>query len=95
MTVATDDKATRHLVEVFLLNKYINREMWRECFPYVFKVLENSKELDIKARFTLLLCVRRCLKRDGRTMEAIKSLEEASQWANGHLAEDYYERLLL
>ncbi len=77
LTTTTDEKATRHIVGVFPSCHYTNRETWREYLPHAFRVLHNSKELDTQARAVLLFSVGTCLGVDGRTEEAVKSLEEA------------------
>ena len=95
LTTTTDEKATRHIAKAFPSSHYTNRELWRECLPHAFRVLECSKELDINERCSLLLCVGRCLRMDGRIKEARKTLEEAFQWTNRHLAEDNLQRLMV
>ncbi|KAK3938160.1 putative kinesin light chain [Diplogelasinospora grovesii] len=74
LTAMTDEKATRHLITVFLSNDYANRNVWREYLPHAFRVLQHSKELNIKEKSDLLV--------DGRIKEAVKSLEEVCQWRN-------------
>ena len=95
LTTTTAEKATQHLADVFPDGHYTNREMWREYLPHAFRVLQCSKELDMKARCLLFVSVGRCLGADGRIKEARKSLEEAFQWTNRHLAEDNPERLIV
>jgi tetratricopeptide (TPR) repeat protein len=67
--------------------------VWREYLPHAFRVLQQSKELDIEERSELLFWVGRCLTVDGRIREAARSLEEACQWRNRHFAEDHPSRL--
>ncbi len=93
LEVTTDEKATRHLATVFPSANYKNRNLWREYLPHAFTVLQHSKVLDIQERSNLLSRVGRCLRADGRSKEAISSLEEACQWGNRHLAEDHLDRL--
>jgi tetratricopeptide (TPR) repeat protein len=93
LTAATDEKATRHLATVFPSDDYANRNVWREYLPHAFRVLQHSKELDIEEKSNLLFRIGRCLRVDGRTKEAIRSLEEACQWRNRHFAEDHPDRL--
>ncbi|KAK4248963.1 putative kinesin light chain [Corynascus novoguineensis] len=86
-------KAIRHLAIIFPSHDYANRNLWREYFPHVFKLLQQNKELNIKERFELLFWVGRCLMTDGRIKQAARGLEEASQWRNRHFAEDHPSRL--
>ncbi|KAK4118133.1 hypothetical protein N657DRAFT_556210, partial [Parathielavia appendiculata] len=82
LIATTDEKATRHLATIFPSDNYVNRNMWREYLPHAFRVLQQSKELDIEERSELLFWVGRCLRVDGRIKEAARSLEEACQWRN-------------
>jgi tetratricopeptide (TPR) repeat protein len=93
LTATTDEKATRHLATVFPSDDYANRNVWREYLPHTFKVLQHSKELDIKERSDLLFWIGRCLRVDGRIKEAVETLEEACQWRNRYFTEDHPSRL--
>jgi Tfp pilus assembly protein PilF len=93
LTATTGKKAIRHIATVFPSDDYANRNVWREYLPHAFRVLQQSKELDIEERSELLFWVGRCLRVDGRIKEAVETLEEACQWRNRHLAEDHPSRL--
>ncbi|KAK4160531.1 hypothetical protein QBC43DRAFT_113210 [Cladorrhinum sp. PSN259] len=92
-TAMTDEKAIRHLAEVFPYDDYVNREVWREYLPHASRLLQHSKDLDIAEKSDLLFWVGRCLKVDGRIKEATRSLEEAYNWRNRHFDEDHPDRL--
>ncbi|VBB84614.1 Putative Kinesin light chain [Podospora comata] len=94
LTATTEEKATRHLATVFPSDDYANRNVWREYLPHGLRVLQHSKELDIKERSDLLLGIGRCLRADGRIKESAKSLEEACQWRIRHFAKDHPSRLV-
>ncbi|KAK4244388.1 putative kinesin light chain [Corynascus novoguineensis] len=81
LTATASEKATRQLATVFPSDDYENRTIWRD------------KELDIEEKSDLLLCIGRCLIVDGRTKEAVRSLEEACQWRSCHFDEDHPSRL--
>ncbi|CAP65380.1 uncharacterized protein PODANS_6_8860, partial [Podospora anserina S mat+] len=93
LTATTEEKATRHLATVFPSDDYANRNVWREYLPHGLRVLQHSKELDIKERSDLLFWIGRCLRADGRIKESAKSLEEACQWRIRHFAKDHPSRL--
>ncbi|KLU92297.1 hypothetical protein MAPG_11243, partial [Magnaporthiopsis poae ATCC 64411] len=92
-TATTHAKATRHLAEVFPDDDYANRSLWREYLPHVFKALQGSEAVSTEEEADLCYLVGRCLRVDGRIREAVKYLEKASRWRDGHFAENHLSRL--
>ncbi|KAL2200934.1 P-loop containing nucleoside triphosphate hydrolase protein [Corynascus similis CBS 632.67] len=93
LTATTYKMATRHLATIFPFDDYANRNVWRQYLPHASRVLQHSKELDIKEKYDLSFLVGQCLKMDGRIKEAARRLEEAYQWRSHHFAEDHPSRL--
>ncbi|KAK4119383.1 purine and uridine phosphorylase [Parathielavia appendiculata] len=73
LTATTGKKAIRHIATVFPSDDYANRNVWREYLPHAFRVLQQSKELDIEERSDLLFWVGQCLTVDGRIKEAARN----------------------
>ena len=90
---STIEEAVRHIATVFPTSDYENRKLWREYFPHVFKALQHSRELDLKAKFDLTHSMARCLRADGRIKEALQYSKEAFYWAKSHFSEDHSDRL--
>jgi NB-ARC domain/Tetratricopeptide repeat len=92
-TVQAKRTATQHLATVFPYNDYENRDCWRAYLPHALRILQGDGALDMEKRYTLCIKVGLCLQADGRTREALKYLEECSQWRNNHLHQDHPDRL--
>lgn len=88
-----DERMIVHLAEIFPSDDYLNRLTWREYFPHVFRVLGNTKGLDVEARYELCMWVGRCLQADGRVREAVDWLSECCLWRQSHFPEDHPSRL--
>ncbi|MCJ1381674.1 hypothetical protein MMC17_004785 [Xylographa soralifera] len=82
-----------HFAEIFPSDDYTNRTIWREYFPHAFRLLQNTKMLDIAARYDLCMAVGRCLLIDGRIGEAVDWLSECFLWRRGRYLEDHPDRL--
>ena len=84
---------TVHFADIFPSNDYSNRMIWREYFPHVFRLLGNTKQIDIEPRYKLCMLVGECLRADGRIKEAVSWLSECSLWRQKHFPEDHPDRL--
>ena len=87
------EKTTAHLAEIFPKGDYPDRFIWREYFPHAFRLLDNTRGLDIEARYELCYWLGICLQEDGRTQEAVRWLSECCKWRQSHLPEDDLSRL--
>jgi len=89
----TMEKATRHLAAVFPSHDYVNRSLWREYLPHALRVLYGDKRVDIEERYELDFSAGRCLRRDGRTKEAVRCFEECYRWRKSNFLEEHPGRL--
>jgi tetratricopeptide (TPR) repeat protein len=89
----TIEKTVRHIGTVFPAAHHENHKLWREYFPHAFRVLQQSGELDMKAKFDLAYRIAQCLRVDGRVQEAVEYSEEAFNWAKSHLSDNHPSRL--
>ncbi|KAK5655883.1 hypothetical protein OQA88_5422 [Cercophora sp. LCS_1] len=92
-TASNTVDAIKHLREIFPEQEWENRDLWREYYPHAFILLQQRKEISLKERFHLLRLCGQWLEFDGRIAEAVQRLEQASDWADGHLPEDHPNRL--
>ncbi|KAL9025121.1 MAG: hypothetical protein Q9196_006007 [Gyalolechia fulgens] len=86
---ALNEKVATHLAEIFPLDDYSNRVIWREYLPHALQFLRNTKTLDIEARYDLCIAVGRCLRVDGRDGEAVLWLSKCFLWRQGRYPEDH------
>jgi tetratricopeptide (TPR) repeat protein len=89
----TIEKATRHLAAVFPSHDFTNRSLWREYLPHALRVLYGDKRVDIEERYELDFSAGRCLRRDGRTKEAVRCFEECYRWRKSNFLEEHPSRL--
>lgn len=82
-------KTVAHLLGIFPLGNFDERFTWREYFPHVFRLLDNSIGMDEEMRNDLLFWVGRCLRVDGRYGEAVDYLSECCRWEKIRLREDH------
>ncbi|OLN97674.1 Kinesin light chain 6 [Colletotrichum chlorophyti] len=84
----TAKNAIQQLHEVFPSDDHWNRAVWRQYLPHALRILRESTEFEKDEKFDLFLQVGRCLGRDGRLKEAVRSLEEAYELRKGFSVED-------
>ena len=82
-------KTIAYVCKIFPLGEFDKRFTWREYFPHVFRLLDNSRGLDEEMRNVLLFWVGRCLQVDGRYGEAVDYLSECCHWRQMRFPEDH------
>ena len=97
LDAAAVTKAIQHLSKIFPSGHWENRDVWRECFPHAFKLLQQDaqqEEPHSQSRFHLLCRVGACLRVDGRIRESVQFLEEANQFSVTYLSDSNPSRLI-
>ncbi|KAK8036718.1 FabD/lysophospholipase-like protein [Apiospora phragmitis] len=89
VTVST----VRHVKLKFPSINPLNRQAWQICFPHAFRLLDESQAYQVEERYDLALKVGQCLFTDRRFKDAIKYLEEVSEWKEGCLVNEDPDRL--
>jgi hypothetical protein len=87
------EDAVRHVADVFPLDDYENRAMWRGYLPHALRLLDDGQDSSIREQSKLCLLVGRCLRVDGRIREAVVWLEKSCE-QRSQLGEDDLDRLL-
>ncbi|KIL88188.1 kinesin light chain [Fusarium avenaceum] len=83
-----------HLAQIFPLDDWEDRHMWRQYLPHVMEVLDKTGNFDRDA-CNLSYRVGRCLHHDGRPREAVKVLEQALALRSDTLPKDDPDHLTL
>jgi len=85
-------KAMRHVSQVFPINDYGNRNLWREYMPHALRLVQGGRGCKIEERYILYYCIGRCLQVDGRIREAVDCFERCCFWRE-NLAKENPRRL--
>ncbi|RKK79600.1 hypothetical protein BFJ71_g16159 [Fusarium oxysporum] len=83
------------VAEVFPTADWKNRDMWRQYLPHALRLLGTTRYMENEGGCVLGLLVGQCLLVDGRTMEAVSTLEHVVAAEAEILAEDHPRRLTL
>jgi tetratricopeptide (TPR) repeat protein len=81
------------VTEVFPTDDWRNRDLWRQYLPHALRLLETAGCMENEGGRELGLLVGQCLLVDGRTTEAVSTLEHVVQIRERILAEDHTDRL--
>ncbi|RYC81255.1 hypothetical protein BFJ63_vAg15855 [Fusarium oxysporum f. sp. narcissi] len=81
------------VAEVFPTDDWENRDLWRQYLPHALRLLGTTRCMENEGECGLGLSVGRCLLVDGRTMEAVSTLEYVVKTRQRILAEDHPRRL--
>jgi hypothetical protein len=92
MTIETQRKTLEHVCNIFPSDDYENREAWREYMPHAARLNDTKGGENAEIRGTLCLKVGRCLRVDGRILDAVRWLAE-SRDLRSTLAEEHPSRL--
>ncbi|RKK59247.1 hypothetical protein BFJ69_g17327 [Fusarium oxysporum] len=83
------------IADVFPTDKWENRDLWRQYLPHALRILETTGSAANEERCKLGYWVGRCLLVDGRTREAVSTLERVVAIQEKTTAEDHPGRLAL
>ncbi|KAG7406534.1 Nephrocystin-3 [Fusarium oxysporum f. sp. rapae] len=81
------------VAEVFPTDDWKNRDMWRQYLPHALRLLRTAGCIENKRGRKLGLLVGQCLLVDGRTTEAVSTLEHVVKIRERISAEDHPSRL--
>ncbi|RKK80963.1 hypothetical protein BFJ68_g16127 [Fusarium oxysporum] len=81
------------IAEVFPTSDWENRDLWRQYLPHALRLLGTERHMENEGGCNLGLSVGKCLLIDGRTMEAVSTLEHVVKTRKRILAEDRPRRL--
>ncbi|EXL39052.1 hypothetical protein FOCG_18327 [Fusarium oxysporum f. sp. radicis-lycopersici 26381] len=81
------------VAEVFPTNDWENRDLWRQYLPHAVRLLGAARYMENEGGCELGLSVGQCLLVDGRTVEAVSTLEHVVQTRERISAEDHPDRL--
>jgi hypothetical protein len=93
LVVQTIKEATRHLVEKFPSDDYMNRNLQRAYLPHAIGVLRRQQGDEVEESSSLSIRVGQCLQTDRRIREAVRCLEVAYKRNVAYLPEDHRSRL--
>ncbi|KAH7230886.1 phosphorylase superfamily protein [Fusarium tricinctum] len=85
--------ALAHVAEVFPTDDWENRDLWRQYLPHALSLLGTTRYMENEGECGLRLLVGQCLLVDGRTTEAVSTLEYLAETRERILAEDHPDRL--
>ncbi|KAG7402599.1 Nephrocystin-3 [Fusarium oxysporum f. sp. rapae] len=87
-------KTLARVAEIFPTNDWINRDLWRQYLPHALRLLGAAGCMENKGGRELGLLVGQCLLEDGRTTEAVSTLEHIVETQESISAEDHLDRLI-
>jgi tetratricopeptide (TPR) repeat protein len=80
------------VAEVFPTDDWENRDIWRQYLPHALRLLGTAGCMENEGGRELGLLVGQCLLVDGRTIEAVSTLEHVVKTREKILAEDHPDR---
>ncbi|KAG7402588.1 Nephrocystin-3 [Fusarium oxysporum f. sp. rapae] len=81
------------VAKVFPTDNWENRDLWRQYLPHGLRLLGTTRYMENEGECGLGLSVGQCLLVDGRTTEAVSTLEHVVEARERILAEDHPDRL--
>ncbi|KAJ4027384.1 hypothetical protein NW756_014527 [Fusarium oxysporum] len=86
-------KTLARVAEIFPTDDWRNRDLWQQYLPHALRLLGAAGCMENEGGHKLGLSVGRCLRVDGRIMEAVSALEHVVKIRERILEEDHPDQL--